>query len=151
MSVQLTFEEHLPHFEVTGSCELSEGTPPGGPPTKIIRTDQPWSIKFDWKTTGALNYVMSGTWLLRLYLEQMGGKEIELPEPIRSKAERFMSEPCPYTCSIQVPAGCVPEGVYMLVAAVTMVGPTKKPGPIAGFAEFGVVQFFEGGTVKLPS
>lgn len=94
---------------------------------------------------------MSGTWRLRLYLEQFGGKEIELPASVATHAEKFMSEPYPYSCSIQVPAGHVSEGVYMLVAAITMVGPTNKPGPIAGFAEFGVVQFFEGGTVKLPS
>lgn len=148
MSVDLTFEEHQSHFEVGGCCELTEGGTTGGPPTKIIRIDQPWSVKFDWKTAGALTHIMSGAWLLRLYLEQMGGKEIDLPGPVSTKEVKCVSEPCPYSASIEVPANNVPEGVYLLVASLTMIGPTKKPGPIAGFAEFGVVQFYDGGSIK---
>jgi hypothetical protein len=142
-AVSMSFEELLPAFALTGTCEVIEAGPTGGTPTNIIRTDQAWSVKFDWATTGPLNFLLSGTWQLRVYLEQMGGGEFDLPPAIANATKPFVSAPNSYSHMITVPANIVPAGIYRLVAAVTIVGPTGMPGPIAGFGEAGLIQFFQ--------
>jgi hypothetical protein len=146
--MNVSFEELLPFFGVSGSCNLIEGTPPGAAPSNIIRTNQSWSVKFDWTTSGPLNYLMNGKWIMKVYLEKMGAGEVDLPASLSSKTAAFVSAPNSYSNTITVPAGNVPEGLYKIAVSLTMVGPTGTPGPIAGFAEGELVQFYDGGPIS---
>ncbi len=149
-ALPMKFEELLPLFSLNGTCEVLEHTLPGGAPTQIIRTDQAWDVRFRWATIGALNYVLSGRWQLRVLLEEIGIGETGLP-PAYSFAEvNFVSAPNAYERILHIPAGVVKAGVYKLVATITMVGPSNVPGPIAGFGEGEMLQFFNGGPISIP-
>ena len=135
------FEELLPYFGVGGEADVYEITPPGGAPTTIIRTDQAWKVRFHWRTYGKLNCVLCGKWNLRIYLEEMGKGEFDLPGATASVA--FVSAPTDYEKDIVIPAGVVPEGIYKLVVSITHTVPSGEPGPIAGFAEGPLLQFYK--------
>lgn len=141
------FEELLPFFSLKGTCEVFENTPPGSTPTQIIRTDQSWGVRFKWETCGALNHIMCGKWQLRILLEEMGCGESCVPDPYSKAEVPFVCGPHCYEHTITVPARQVKAGVYKIVATITMVGPCGVPGPIAGFCEGQMLQFFEGGPI----
>ncbi|RMF56379.1 MAG: hypothetical protein D6748_13675 [Calditrichaeota bacterium] len=140
MSFPIKFEEMVPYFNISGDCELYEVKPPGVHPTTIIRTDQEWYIKFRWNTLGPLNCLMCGNWEVQVYLEQMGKGEFALPNSVMT--EPFVSKPFNYDCEIRFQPGKVPEGVYRIVATIKLLGPTGIPGPVVGFAEGPLVQFY---------
>jgi hypothetical protein len=142
------FEELLPYFDLSGTCEVFEQTPPGGAPTQIIRTDQAWGVEFKWDTSGPLNYVMCGKWILRVLLEEMGCGEFCLEEGLSKAEVDFVCGPHHYEYKFNIPAGKVRPGVYKLVATITMVGPCNIPGPIAGFCEGKMLQFYDGGPIR---
>jgi hypothetical protein len=73
------------------------------------------------------------------------------PGRIRSAAvlqqtEKFVSEPCLYKCVIHVPEGASKLD-YTRSWRLSHGGPSNKPGPIAGFAEGGLLQFYDGGLI----
>lgn len=152
MAVSMKFEELLPLFSLSGTCETLEHNPPGTGtvPAQIIRTDQAWDVLFKWSTTGSLPYLMSGKWLLRVLLEEMGQGESGLAPQYSQVEVPFVSAPYNYTRYIHIPAGQVKPGVYKVVATITMVGPSNVPGPIAGFGEGDMVQFYNGGPITTP-
>lgn len=143
----MTKEELLPWFSwVNAQCTVYEGAP-GGNPTSIIRTKQPWSIRFEWETAGILHFIMAGTWHLTVQLEQMGVKEFDLPgatPAINPKNVSFVPQPNhSYDEWISFPANIVPVGVYRLIVTITMDGPGGVPGPITAYGDCGVLQFYD--------
>ncbi len=149
-ALPMKFEELLPLFGLSGTCEALEHTLPGGAPTQIIRTDQAWDVRFRWATQGALNYVLAGKFQLRVLLEEIGVGETNLPPAYSTAEVNFVSAPSNYERILHIPAGIVRPGVYKLVATITMVGPSNVPGPIAGFGEGEMLQFFNGGPISFP-
>ena len=150
MAPQFKFEELLPFFSLSGTCETLEHTPPGTAtiPARNIRTDQAWDVRFDWSTAGPLNYVMGGKWKLRLLLEEIGVGETGLPAQYSEAEITFQAKPFPYHYNMHIPAHVVKPGVYKVIATITMVGLGGVPGPIAGFGEGDMVQFYEGGPIS---
>lgn len=140
VQVPFTFEELLPYFSLTGGLSIYEITPPGAPPTTIIRTDQRWKVQFDWETFGRLNCVLCGSWELRVYLEEMGRGEFHLENATATVP--FVSSPHSYSREIEFAANSVPVGLYKLTATIIQQGP-GGPGPIVGFAEGPLVQFYK--------
>lgn len=140
------FEELLPHFGVRGGVLMFEGASTdnwqSGSPTNIIQVDQPWYIVFILRTTGLLNHLMCGQWEFKVLLEKMGKGE-DVPELI--KTIDFSSRPGWYFDVLTIPPGTMEEGVYRVVVAGTFKGPKNVPGPIAGFADLGLVQFYKEG------
>lgn len=136
----MTCEELLPWFGIKGKCDVYEV--PTMNPTSIIRTDQDWGVKFNWKTDGGLNHLLAGRFQLQVLLEKMGPGE---GPAIPAKQIQFQSHPHEYNETISVPAGLVQSGAYKLVATLTMRGPGGVPGPIAGIAEGPVIQFYDVG------
>lgn len=147
----LKYEELLPLFAINGQCETQEYSPvlTGGgvfTPNNHIQIGQAWRVKFDWNTTGFLNYLIAGKFELRVFLEQMGGGEFNLPNA--TKIVNVVSSPNAYSDTIEVSAAVsanIPAGVYKLVSALTMKGPGGVAGPIAAFAEGPMVQFYKVG------
>ncbi len=147
----LTFEEMVPYFEIKGDVRVYEGVstndfPANTRQTNVIQTDQAWYIRFHWDTKGLLNYLLAGTFKLKLYLEEMGGGEFSLPK--NQVDVKFVSKPNHYVAYMSFRPGDVPAGVYKAVAAMTYEGPTGVPGPVAAFAEIGMLQFYAEGPTK---
>ncbi len=147
----LEFEELAPFFQVAHPlCSVYEGPAPAPfpdvTPTPIsnIRLDQAWGVTFHWHTLGALNYLVSGTWQLAVYLEEMGGGEFSLPGNVTNIP--FVSSPHRYTHIFPFGAGVVNhEGAFRVVTTIDMAGPTGFQGPISAVGEGPIIKFYEVG------
>jgi len=135
-------EELLPLFGFSGTVDISESSPVD-PPSNIIRTSESWFVRFNWTTSGLLNHVMCGTWKLQVLMERMGGQEFNLNGGIVTEA--FVSAPHNYSKTITFPPSTspVPAGLYRVTVIITMTGAGGQPGPIAGYADLGLVQFYD--------
>ena len=149
-------EELLPFFELTGpgpggaaQCTVYEGPAPtpfpatSPAPVTSIRTDQIWGVALVWETTGALNYLMAGTWELKVYLEQMGGGEFALSGNTHSMP--FVSAPNTYSYVYSFSAGTVPAGAYRVVQTMTLIGPGGFRGPVGAVGDGPIIQFYDVG------
>ncbi|MFK7847336.1 MAG: hypothetical protein AB8G77_18720 [Rhodothermales bacterium] len=149
LTENLIKEEILPYFGFRGHVHLFEGPStddyPAAAPVDIIQTDQSFHVRFHWRTTGNLNYIMCGKWKCQIYLEKMGGDEFTLNPAHAIGTEEFVAQPKNYNCKIDVPALQVKPGVYRLVATLTLIGDTGVPAPVAAFADLGLIQFYSDG------
>jgi hypothetical protein len=136
----ITFEELLPFFGLNGDAVVSESAPINGP-SNIVRTSESWFVKFDWTTIGPLNYIMCGNWHLKVLLEEMGVGEFDLQD--KEAVVHFVSAPHTYTQTLTFPPHSVRAGLYRVTVIITMTGPGGAPGPIAGFEDLGLVQFYD--------
>ena len=118
------------------------------PTNRIIRVDEAWGIKLHWWLEGRWASCLCGYWCAQVHFESIGkGPEFQLPV---SNTNLIELDPCGsghYYHDLQVPARFVkPEccsSIYKIVASLTYRTPCKKPGPIAGFCELPLVQFYE--------
>jgi hypothetical protein len=148
--------EYEGKFEVSGSPKLLAGyigaevrEVGGVDPTTIIRFDQDWVVTMEWGLQGSLKSMICGEWCLNVDLESIGpGEEMELP----TQELHVKLDPCgtgKYKKDIRIPAGTVkPEHCstpYKLVATVTYLNACGRPGPMAGFVEGPIVQFYDPG------
>ena len=149
-------------FEVSGTPKLLYGTIEadvyelgGVAPTNIIRIDEDWLVRIKWALHGSLKSMICGKWCLHVHLESIGrGPELDLPHPDRKEEIHVDLDPCgngEYCYDFRVPAGTVrPEHCstpFKVVATVTYENACCKPGPMAGFVEFGILQFYDPGRV----
>lgn len=152
--------EFLPYLQGSIEAQVYEA---GEKPSRIIDINDPWFVEVNWSLTGPLQRFICGTWGVDVYLESIGrGPELELPD------EYFEAIPVDrkdglYHLKIAVPAGFIrthveswyeerkehghfPEResdiVYKMVATVTYKDQFGRPGPIAGFVEFPMLQFY---------
>ncbi|MDX1432210.1 MAG: hypothetical protein R3286_07140 [Gammaproteobacteria bacterium] len=118
------------------------------PTNRIIRIDENWGVRAHWWLTGRWRECLCGYWCVGVHFESIGsGPEFVLPGGRDSLIEL---DPCGsghYDYDLKVPAKFVkPEycsSIYKLVVSLTYRTPCKKPGPIAGFYELPLVQFYE--------
>ena len=81
---------------------------------------------------------------LHCYLERIGpGADLDLVDP----ADHIIpltpgTSPVNYFVHFDVPAGAVAAGLYQLVVSMTYLEPTGAPGPMAGFVEGPMLQFY---------
>lgn len=121
----------------------------GQTPTNVIRVSDGFHIHLDWDTDGPLSAFLKGFWHVRAYLESIGpGQELELP------GDKIALTPQPgsihYHGHVVVPANTVKvagahpnESVPMkFVATVTYCWPDDTPGPMAGYIEGPILQFY---------
>jgi len=154
--------EFLPLLQGSIEAQVYEK---GEAPSRIIDINDPWFVEVNWSLTGPLQRFICGTWDVDVYMESIGkGPELELPDeafeaiPLNSKNGH-------YHVKFAVPAGFIkthveswreegteggfiPEReadiVYKMVATVTYKDQYGTPGPIAGFVEFPMLQFYYG-------
>lgn len=131
-------------------------------PTTIIRTDQDWRVHVEWNTIGPAAASLAGEFRVAVYLESLGlGPDLKLPNvpgpnevTVPLSAGAFTPLPLPdagrrdYSLDIDIPAGQVPTDTdrsraYKLIVAVTYREVTGDPGPLAGFREGPVLQFYQ--------
>lgn len=117
------------------------------PSNNVIRTDQEWSVRLHWWLEGALRECICGYWCLNVHFESMGGgPEFSWPyEPVK-----IALDPCgdghykydfKFLPGLIKPQHCsVP---YKLVVTLQYETPCYRPGPMAGFCELPMVQFYD--------
>jgi hypothetical protein len=143
-------------------CELGEA------PSRILDIHDPWYVQVDWTLTGPLSRFICGSWAVDVYMESIGrGPEFELPDDAVENIPLRPGSDGNYSARIDVPADFIkthletyreehkedkkllerPERetdiVYKMVCTVTYKDPSGKPGPIAGFVEMPMMQFYE--------
>lgn len=119
----------------------------GDRPTNcIIDADNEWSVRVHWHLDGALKNFICGYWCLHLHLESMGhGPEFSIPAP----EENIPLNACDdkYWYEIKVPGGKIEpahcSSPYKLVVSLTYKDPCYKKGPMAGFVELPLIQFYQ--------
>jgi hypothetical protein len=125
----------------------AEAHEPGEAPTRIFDIHDLVEVDCEWSLTGSLARMICGTWECDLYMESMGaGREFEVEgcsmplDPGGSGA---------YACTIKIPPDTIVPDTgetdigYKMVVSVTYKDPKGRPGPIAGFVELPLVQFYK--------
>jgi len=141
-------EAGVPTSVLTGSIQ-AEAFEPGEAPTRIFDIRDDVVVTCQWSLTGSLARMICGTWECDVYLESIGeGAEFEF--------EGNNGNPIPldpggngqYSTNITIPAGTIQPAPgetdipYKMVVTVTYKDPAGHPGPIAGFVELPLVQFY---------
>jgi hypothetical protein len=156
------FEVSLSDPALSGGIEAEVyelGGPTGHNATSIIRHDQDWGVKIKWYLEGTLVPFVCGYWCISLYFESMGspaGPDHNQDEFDLRAAYEVKLDPCLkpdadghyyYYYDFKVPKGTIKPGhcgrPYKVVAAVTYKTLCNRPGPMAGFVEGPMIQFYE--------
>jgi len=118
---------------------------PGEPPTRIFDIHDDVVVAVDWTIPEYLNRIICGTYDCDLYLESMGkGKEFEIEGPVVPCDQATNT----YHASILIPHDSIVPAqdetdiVYKMTVSITYKNNLGKPGPIAGFVELPMVQFY---------
>jgi hypothetical protein len=142
-------------FEVSGGPHLLKGelyhanihevTDPTVP-TNIIRIDQDWFIHLKWRLSGSLVRMIDGEWVIQTFLESIGpGDEFELNKPGKTLDVNPGSPD--YEFKFEVTKGAVPANSYKLVTTIKYRAPDGLPGPMTGFYEVPLVEFYDPGPI----
>lgn len=136
---------------VTGdidNCQVIEDA--GNSPSLIIRRDSTWRVSLQFHINGPLALGLGGQWEVKSFLESIGtGFEgqvgatqvVPLAAGVFVPADRM-------NYSVVVPIGSaqalgIAPGAYKLVSTITYRQPGGQPGPLAGYCEEHLVQFFD--------
>lgn len=145
--VQGEFEVELPANVLSGTvgAELHEI---GEPSTRILDINDDAEIDVNWSLTGWMQRMVCGSWEVDAYFESIGeGKEFELEGPQAMPVDPTGNGQ--YKTSIKLPAGTIQTApdetdiLYKVTVSVTYKDPGGRPGPIAGFVELPMVQFYK--------
>jgi len=139
----------FPNTALTGHFSASVHEVGGTAPATVLDTTVPWEVRFQWSIYGgSLAAMLAGQWCLRVRLESIGpGAEFLLPVA-GPQLVPFNPAVSNYTAVISVPAGTVPaspDAIYKVVACLTTRNALGAPGPIAGYVEGPILQFFNPG------
>jgi hypothetical protein len=138
--LETSLSEPLLYGDVTAKIYEKEGAKP----TTIIRTDQEWGVKINWELKGSLAEYICGEWCIRVCLESIGHG------PERNWEYRIPLDPCGngnYYYDFKFKPGDITADYcstpYKPVVTVTYNSVCHVPGPIAGFVELPILQFYE--------
>ncbi|MFN7115201.1 MAG: hypothetical protein ACK4TA_00285 [Saprospiraceae bacterium] len=156
MATPLNFEVNLPGLISLSPANIylfekkdpaSSTFPAPGPfapaqSNMFVQTDQPLAVTFDWTASGAIFLFLAGTWKCTVYLEMMGGGEYPHPPASATTAVSTGVISAGYKVDVNIPP-ITQEGLYRVVATITLQGPGGMMLPVAGFAEIGLIQVYE--------
>jgi hypothetical protein len=118
---------------------------PGEPPTRIFDIHDDVVVSVDWSLPYPLSRMICGTFDVDLYLESQGrGREFDLDGPTQTLDPSKTS----YHAEITIPRDTIVPATgetdipYKLTVTVTYKDQLGHPGPIAGFVELPLVQFY---------
>jgi hypothetical protein len=134
---------------LSGTIEAEVYEKGGVAPVYVIRTNQHWYVDIKWELRGAIVPMICGEWCIHLFLESIGpGPELKLHD--YNGPYHLHLDPCgngKYHYHLDVDEHTVKAehcGIpYKLVVAITYLNACHKPGPIAGFVELPMVQFYD--------
>lgn len=113
----------------------------GQPTNRIINVAGPWDVRASWRVDGPLRELICGKWCVQARFESIGeGPEFTLHGP------EFVFG-CEHECySVVIPGGGIrPDDCgapYKAVVTLTYKSMCGKPGPILGFVEIPMLQFY---------
>ena len=145
-------EVSLPEPYLGGGISAEVFEEGGVKPAFIIRTDQEWGVKVRWQLKGSLAEFICGDWCVHLRMESMGpGHELKF-----TPSKRIPLNPCgngEYEFTFRIKPGQIKDAhcsiPYKPVVTVTYYTACDRPGPMAGFVELPILQFYPvGGKVK---
>ena len=152
------FEVSLSDPALAGGIE-AEVYEADGKTNSIIRADQDWEVRIKWYLEGTLVPFICGYWCVSLYFESMGspkGPDHNEDEFDLRADHSIKLDPCLkpdkdghvwYYYNFKVPKGTIKPGhcgrPYKVVSAVTYETVCDRPGPMAGFVEGPMVQFYD--------
>lgn len=112
-----------------------------GGTNRIIQNDQPFKVRFNWRTAGPfVGFLSGGKWKCDVLFESMGGSESAFnPSNIKSDAGVNGAN---YQLDINVPAFSLPVGLYRVVARMQWYFANGKPGPLVAFDDLGMIQIY---------
>lgn len=155
---QQEFETSYPGITGSIASVAANGLGAGDavPSENIVRIDQPWQVKVDWKVTGLVVPAMAGNFHITIYLEALGpGLDEDLPNvigpdevvvPFISGALAGLTRSFSRTINFGAGTPALPANVrqqlYKMVVAVTYTETNSSPGPMAAFSEGPIVQFY---------
>lgn len=121
-------------------------------PSTVMPLNQAFTIDIQWDVDGVLWPMLGGSWDLHAYLEKMGtGLDLDLtdlanhiiPFTFANTAPIPPPPPVHYHRQFDVPAGTVTqEGAYKLIVTLTYRNLLDMPGPMAGYWEGPILQFY---------
>ncbi|MCA9943808.1 MAG: hypothetical protein H6656_06035 [Ardenticatenaceae bacterium] len=142
-----------PRVDLVGKITAAVHEHGGVAPTTIIKAGTPWSVHIKWEMKGTNWHMVAGNWHVHVNLESIGpGPELSLYDYADPNCQ---NQPLPsptgeYSCHFDVPGSVlstsvVPhQGLAMkLVVLLTYVDPLGHRGPIAGYWEGPILQFYE--------
>lgn len=147
-SVAGTVEIDFPEFDLKAYLRGFVYEADENPSNRIINIDEDWGIKLQWWVRGRWARCLCGYWCVGAHFESIGhGPEFRLPHGAETLVKLDPCGDLHYEYDFRVPAKYVkPEycsSIYKIVLSLTYRTPCKKPGPIAGFVELPLVQFYE--------
>lgn len=138
-------EIELPGFLYTSEM-TAEAREPGEPPTRIFDIHDDVEVTVDWSLPMPYARMFCGTFDCDLFLESQGkGREFRIEGPNQSLDPTTNA----YHAVIKIPRDTIQpvQGEtnipYKLTVTVTYKDATGRPGPIAGFVELPMVQFYK--------
>lgn len=148
MPVSLVYEEVVPAFWFTGTCQVEQEEQPLVKQNVIIKRNlNEFDINFEWCQDGFMCAAMAGTWKLKVYFEKMGMGETNFAPELDVP---FVAVPGhTYSVGIHVdpdaPSSTLEAGVYRVIAQLLFEGPPpgKEPIPIAAFGDIGLIQLYD--------
>jgi hypothetical protein len=144
----MPFEINTPLLggSLTGSINAYVTQPSSVNPITIIEADKDFEVHINWELSGTLTPFIAGNWRVHVFLESIGNApELNLPVVPVIIPLKLISGPVSYSATVVVPANTVKpvDSVpYKLVATVTFHSVLDRPGPMAGFVEGPLLQFY---------
>jgi hypothetical protein len=135
---------------LTGSIDAAIQQIGGVAPSTILEVSKDAKVHVTWTLDGLLTQFVAGTWYVSAFLELMGpGTDLRLPL-VPGKAVPLTPQvgPVSYATDLDIPAGTItlnPDEdtrAYKLVVTLTYRSPSNHPGPMAGFVDGTVIQFY---------
>ena len=124
-------------------------------PRTIIKAGDPWAVTVRWEMNGpdpVLWHMISGHWHVRVNMESIGpGPELTLTDfaDPNCQNQALPSATGTYNCHFDIPGTVLSEAVVpdeglamKLVVLITYVDPLGHRGPIAGYEEGPILQFY---------
>ncbi len=115
------------------------------PSNQIAQTDQTIHVHTQWTVSGGLAPLIDGTWKVDVYVEKYGTAEAPGTGVFSAIVKNlpFAGFSKTFNRTVSIPAGSLDAGLYKVALAITFVGPAGQPLPVAGFAEMGMIQYYD--------
>lgn len=111
---------------------------------RLIQTDQPVNIGFQWSVAGDLVPLLSGQikWEVKVEFEQIGVHEFDLGAAGLRFVNYVPVSGHQYHVVINLQPGTVPEGIYEIVVRLRLRDANHRPLPAGGFGNLGKFEFY---------
>jgi len=134
MNTTSTFKEQAPSFDWHGNLDIIQSDNEWPPHSAVtIHVDSESKVQVNWETEGWLNFLLSGEWVVELWLEKAGHGKVDWPDS--NVRVSFVSKPHSYSEEIIIPSGLLTEGLYWLTASLSLAGWEGLPGHLAGVVD----------------